>query len=556
MTRTARWKETSMTNPTQTAATDRVDVLIIGAGPSGAVVAKEMVQHGFSVVCLEQGRWFNNGEFPGDKPEWELLSQQRWNHDPNIRGTAEDYPLAVDDSDLHPVMIGGVGGSSIFYGGHWMRLLPSDFRMHTLDGVGDDWPLTYDDLAPYYDKLDRAIGVSGVEGDPMYPPGMEAPLPPHPIGKIGRRAAAGMNKLGWHWWPSPNAIASQKRAELARCVRFGTCETGCPEGAKASFDITHWPSAIKHGAKLRTNCRVRQITTDKHGRADGAVYFDANGVEHEQKARFVVLAANGIGTPRLLLLSAHAGAPDGLANSSGLVGKRLMLHPNGEVTGIYDEQMESWLGPAGQSIHSLEFYETDTSRGFVGGAKWQVMPTGGPLRALSLYDRASMEEQWGKAIHDRMRESLGTSLQWAINSQDMPEDTNTITLDDTLVDGHGIPAPRVHYKISENTRRLMSFNLDRVEEAHHAAGAVRTVRTDLWPSQPGHLLGTARMGTDPATSVVDEWGIAHDVANLAIVDGSTMPTSGAVNPTATIAAMALRTAEHLVANSRWQETAE
>ena len=206
-----------MTNPNQT-ATDRVDVLIIGAGPSGSVVANEMSQHGFSVVCLEQGRWFNNGEFPGDKPEWELLSQQRWSHDPNIRGTADDYPLAVGDSDLHPVMIGGVGGSSLFYGGHWMRLLPSDFRMHTLDGVGDDWPLTHDDLAPYYDKLDRAVGVSGVEGDPMYPAGLEPPLPPHPIGKIGRRAAEGMNKLGWHWWPSPNAIASQKLGELARCL--------------------------------------------------------------------------------------------------------------------------------------------------------------------------------------------------------------------------------------------------------------------------------------------------------------------------------------------------
>ncbi|KWX64530.1 GMC family oxidoreductase [Mycobacterium sp. NAZ190054] len=543
------------TQPNQS-ATERVDVLIIGAGPSGAVVANEMARNGFSVVCLEQGRWFNNAEFPGDKQEWELLSQQQWSHDPNIRGNAEDYPLSLPGSDLHPVMIAGVGGSSILYGGHWMRLLPSDFRMHSLDGVADDWPITYDELAPFYDKIDRAIGVSGVAGDPMYPPGMELPLPPHPIGKVGRRAAAGMNKLGWHWWPSPNAIASQRLGELARCVRFGTCETGCPEGAKASFDITHWPAAIKHGAQLRTHSRVRKITVDQRGRADGAIYFDANGVEHEQKARLVVLAANGIGTPRLLLLSAHAGAPDGLANSSGMVGKRLMLHPNGEVTGIYDEDMQSWLGPAGQAIHSLEFYETDVSRGFVGGAKWQVMPTGGPLRALSLHDREPWENQWGSAVHDRMRETVGRSLQWAINSQDMPEDTNTVTLDDTVTDSSGIPAPKVFYKISENTRRLMSFNLDRVEEAHQAAGAIKTIRTDLWPDQPGHLLGTAKMGNDPATSVVDKWGLAHDVPNLAIVDGSTMPTSGAVNPTATITAMALRTAEYLVANARWQEIAE
>jgi choline dehydrogenase-like flavoprotein len=548
-------KDIEMSHARALSDTDRVDVLIVGGGPSGAVVAHEMSKRGFSVVCLEQGRWINAGEFPGARPEWELLSQQRWSHDPNVRGFTEDYPLAVGDSDLNPVMIGGVGGSSLFYGGHWMRLLPSDFRMHSLDGVGDDWPLSYDELAPFYDKVDAAVGVAGIEGDPMYPPGLRPPLPPHPIGKVGRRAAIGMNKLGWHWWPSPNAIASQRWGGLAQCARFGTCETGCPEGAKASFDITHWPAAINQGAQLRTHCRVRMITTDARGRADGAVYFDSDGVEREQKARLVVLAANGIGTPRLLLLSAHSGAPDGLANSSGLVGKRLMLHPNGEVTGIYDEPMDSWLGPAGQAIHSLQFYETDTSRGFAGGAKWQVMPTGGPLAALSLHDRSEFSEQWGTAVHDRIRETLGRSLQWAINSQDLPEESNAVELDPSLSDSDGIPAPRIRYRISENTLRLMKFNLDRVEEAHHAAGAVTTVRTDLWPSQPGHLLGTAKMGRDPATSVVDEWGIAHDVPNLVIVDGSTMPTSGAVNPTATIAAMALRTAEHLAANARWQETA-
>lgn len=534
---------------------DVADVLIIGAGPSGAIVANEMARSGFSVVCLEQSRWYNNGEFPGDKQDWELLSQQRWSHDPNIRANAEDYPLNVSESDLHPVMIGGVGGSTLFYGGHWMRLLPSDFRMYSLDSVGDDWPLTYADLAPFYDKVDRAVGLSGVEGDPMYPPGFAPPMPPHPIGRFGRRAAAGMNKLGWHWWPATNAIASQRMGELARCVRFGTCETGCPEGAKASFDITHWPSAIKHGARLRTGARVRQITVDARGRADGAIYFDRDGVERRQRARFVVLAANGIGTPRLLFLSAHAGAPDGLANSSGLVGKRLMLHPNGEVTGIYDEAMESWLGPAGQSIYSLEFYETDASRGFVGGAKWQVMGTGGPLRALFMHDREDFDAQWGEAAHARVSETLGRSLQWAINSQDMPEDTNTVTLDDVLTDSDGIPAPRVRYRLSENTRRLMKYNLDRVEEAHQAAGAVKTIRTELWADQPGHLLGTAKMGSNAATSVVNEWGIAHDVPNLAIVDGSTQPTSGAVNPTATIAAMALRTAEYLVANATRQATA-
>ncbi|WP_024804197.1 GMC family oxidoreductase [Nocardia sp. BMG51109] len=544
-----------MSRSVSTTEADRVDVLIIGAGPSGAVVAQHMAQHGFSVTCLEQSRWFNPTEFPGDKPEWELLSQQKWHHEPNIRALATDYPTNVSESDVHPVMLGGVGGSTLLYGGHWMRLLPSDFRTYTLDGVAEDWPISYGELAPYYDRIDRAVGVAGVEGDPMYPP-MEVPMPPHPIGAVGRIAARGMNKLGWHWWPAPNAIASQRIGERARCVRWGTCETGCPEGAKASFDITHWPTAIKHGAKLVTGARVHKILVDDRGRADGALYFDADGTEHRQRARFVVLAANGIGTPRLLHLSAHPGAPDGLANSSGLVGKRLMLHPNAEVTGVYDEPLESWLGPAGQSIHSLEFYETDLSRGFAGGAKWQVMPTGGPLRALSLYDRDDFDTQWGPAVHRRIDETLGRSLQWGINSQDMPEESNTVDLDPELTDSNGIPAPRIRYRLSDNTRKLLAFNIERATEAHRAAGAVATMATDLWPDQPGHLLGTAAMGDDPARSVVDRWNITHDVPNLAIVDGSVMTTSGAVNPTATITALALRAAEHLAETAKNVEVAQ
>ncbi|MER5200381.1 GMC family oxidoreductase [Streptomyces sp. NPDC002755] len=529
------------------------DVLVIGAGPSGAVAARYLTEHGFRVVCLEQGDWVNPTEFPGDKPEWELLSLRRWHHDPNVRRRPADYPCEVSESDIHPVMFSGVGGSSLLYGGHWMRLLPSDFRTATLDGVGDDWPFTYEDLAPYYDRVDAQVGAAGMEGDPAYPTGWAPPLPPHPIGKIGKRAARGMNKLGWHWWPAVNAIASQRHGNLAQCARIGSCESGCPQGAKASFDLTHWPIALNRGARLITGARVREIRTNRQGLADGAVYLDREGAEHFQPARTVIVAANGVGTPRLLLLSASGRFPNGLANSSGLVGKRLMLHPNAEVTGVYDEDMDSWLGPAGQAIYSLEFYETDTTRGFVRGAKWQVMPTGGPLRALSLHDGASFDERWGAPVHELMRSTLGRTLQWGINSEDLPEESNTVTLDATLTDSDGIPSPKINYSVSDNTRRLLRYNLDRAHEAHRAAGAVRTVETPLWSDQPGHLLGTARMGDDPATSVVDQYGRAHDVPNLFVVDGSVFPTGGAVNPTATICAIALRSVEHLVQQARDQE---
>lgn len=533
---------------------DRADVLVIGAGPSGAVNARYLAERGFRVVCLEQGDWVNPTEFPGDKPEWEMLIRERWNADPNVRRGEADYPTEVSESDISPVMYSAVGGGSILYGAQWMRLLPSDFRVRTLDGVADDWPFTYDDLLPYYQRMDEAVGTAGLTGDPMYPAtDVDYPLPPHPIGKIGRRAARGMNKLGWHWWPGPQAIASQRNGNLDPCARFGVCENGCPQGAKASFDLTHWPIALRAGAQLVTRARVSKIETDAKGRATGAVYFDKDGVERFQAADVVIVAANGVGTPRLLLNSANAQHPDGLGNSSGQVGRRLMLHPNAEVTGVYDEDMNSWVGPAGHSIISLEFYETDTSRGFLRGAKWQVMPTGGPLRALGLAAGDTFDERWGKAAHDQMRETFGRTLQWGFNCDDLPEETNAVTLDPTLTDSNGIPSPKINYRLSDNTRRMLRFHLDRLHEAHSAAGAIRTVETPLWHDQPGHLLGTARMGADPATSVVDQYGRSHDVPNLFIADGSVFPTGGGVNPTATITAVALRSVENMVEHARNQE---
>ena len=530
-------------------SSDHSDVVVIGAGPSGAVVTDYLTQKGFSVTCLEQGRWVNPSEFPGDKLDWELQAQQKWHHDPNVRRTPADYPTEVSDSDIHPVMMAGVGGSTLLFGGHWMRLMPSDFRVRTLDGVGDDWPFTYGDLAPYYARVDARMAVAGVEGDPAYPEGLVPPMPPHPIGAAGRRAAAGMNKLGWHWWPGSNAIASWKTGNLAKCQRIGACETGCPMGAKASVDITFWPGALAAGATLITGARVCEIMTNAAGLATGAVYIDREGRRHRRTADLVVLAANGIGTPRLLLLSRSATHPDGLANSSGLVGKRLMLHPNAEVTGYYDEDLESWLGPAGQLLYSLEFYETELSRGFVRGAKWNLMPTGGPLRALmSRGEQGAWGRPWGTGALSYVRSTIGRAVQWSMNAEDLPEESNTVTLDPVLTDSDGIPAPKIRYKISANTRRLLRFNLDRAHEAHQAAGALRTTETPIWGDQPGHLMGTARMGHDPKTSIVDQWGRAHDVPNLFIVDGSVFPTSGAMNPTATISAIALRSAEHIAAH--------
>lgn len=531
------------------------DVLVIGAGASGSVAVMELAQQGFTVVCLEQGDWTPPEVFTGDRPEWELTKQRDWHPNPNVRANKADYPINTTESDVNPLMYNGVGGSTILYTGHWSRFLPSDFRVRTLDGVADDWPFTYADLAPYYDRMDRQMGTSGIDGDPAYPTREPYPLPPLPIGKLGRRAAEGMDKLGWHWWPGPMAIPSRAYGHRPACARFGTCATGCPQGAKGSTDLTHWPEALQAGAQLVTNARVAEITVDSQGLATGAIYFDGEGVERHQKASVVILAANGVGTPRLLLNSTSERFADGLANSSGLVGKRLMMHPFAAVTGTYEDQLESWLGPAGQAIMSLQFYETDTSRGFVRGAKWSVMPTGGPLGIRAGFSGRAVEDEWGVNFHRNVKANLGRSFEWGVIAEDLPDEANKIVLDPMLTDAVGVPSPKVVYKSSDNTTRLIDWHVERVHEAHEASGALKTSTTKLLRDCGWHLLGTARMGDDPATSVVDEWCRAHDVPNLYVIDGSVFVTSSGINPTATIAAITLRCIDHLVSERRNQATA-
>ncbi len=528
------------------------DVLVIGAGASGSVAVKELAEAGFSVVCLEQGDWTPPSEFAGDKPEWELLRQKTWHPNPNVRGGPSDYPVDTTESDVNPLMYSAVGGSTILYAAHWCRFAPSDFRVRSLDGVADDWPFTYDEMLPYYERMDRAVGASGLGDDPAYPPGAPFPLPPLPIGKFGRKAAEGMDKLGWHWWPGPNSIASRQHGDRSPCVRYGACLTGCPQGAKASTDLTHWPQALAAGAVLVTGARVKEIRVDAQGRATGAVYVDRQGVEREQKAGVVIVAANGVGTARLLQLSTSARFPDGLANTSGLVGKRLMMHPYGAVVGSYEDDLESWIGPAGQAIQSMQFYETDASRGFVRGAKWNVMPTGGPLGMRAGYGGKPIKESWGENFHRNLKANMGRSFEWGIIAEDLPDEINRVVLDPTLTDSDGIAAPKIVYKSSDNTSKLIDFHIARAVEAHEAAGAISTSVTRLMRDCGWHLLGTARMGQDPATSVVDQYGRAHDVPNLYVIDGSIFVTSSGVNPTATIMALALRCVDHLISERRNQ----
>ncbi|MEO9255011.1 MAG: GMC family oxidoreductase, partial [Tepidiformaceae bacterium] len=359
--------------------------------------------------------------------------------------------------------------------------------------------------------------------------------------------ARGFEKLGWHWWPSDSAIASQEYEGRAPCINLGTCISGCAQGAKASTDLNYWPAAQRRGVELRTNCRVREILVRPDGMADGVLYYDEEGNLQEQRAEIVVVACNGVGTPRLLLNSKSSQYPDGLANSSGLVGKNLMFHPYAAVFGLFEESLNSRRGPTGCSIWSHEFYNTNRDRGFVRGCSFEAIRGLGPAQT-ALWGMGRGALTWGEEHHEQYARLLNRTTGILAISEDLPEVTNTVTLDPELTDSNGIPAPKVSYTLSENSQKILAHGIERAKDVLTAAGAIETSSEPLMRGAGWHLMGTARMGKDPATSVVNEWGRSHDVKNLFIIDGSIFVTAGAVNPTSTIQALALYVADSIKQN--------
>jgi len=517
-----------------------IDVLIVGAGASGAAIAWSLCETRMNILCLEQGDWVESESFPSQRSDYELYRYGNFSCDPNVRDLPEDYPINADDSPITPVNFNAVGGATINYLGHWPRFHPSDFRIKTLDGVADDWPVDYQTLEPFYNINDRIMGVSGLAGNPAYPP-YEPPLPPLPIGKLGHTLARGFNELGWHWWPSDAAILSRDHQGREKCVNAGVCDLGCAVGAKASVDITYWPLLERRGVRLKTRCRVREVTLGSNGLADGVLYYDEEGILHEQKAEIVILACNGVGTPRLMLNSKSGRFPNGIANSSGLVGKNLMFHPLSGVVGLFDEPMEGFKGPMACSILSQEFYETDPTRDFVRGYGLHSGRYTTPMTyALGGYGTDHLIP-WGEEHRKQMDELYPFLAGLTVVTEDLPREENQVTLDPELTDSNGIPAPKITYTLDENTKRMFTHAEAKAREALLAAGAREIVFPggEVWRRAGWHQMGTARMGTDPERSVVNAWGRSHDVKNLFIVDGSIFVTSAAVNPCSTIQALAL-----------------
>ena len=232
--------DTSMaTNPAAARPTDEiVDVLIVGAGASGAAVAWSLAETKMHILCLEQGDWVKSSDFPSNGRDWEARRYGDFDISPNRRGRDTDYPVNDDNSIMKVANFNAVGGGTVIYTAHWPRLHPSDFRVKSLDGVADDWPIDYWTLERFYEENDRMMGSSGLAGDPGVPP-RHPPMPPIPLGKTGQAYGQAMNKLGWHWWPSDTSIATQPYEGRAQCINLNHCTPGCAQGAKASTDLTY-----------------------------------------------------------------------------------------------------------------------------------------------------------------------------------------------------------------------------------------------------------------------------------------------------------------------------
>lgn len=523
------------------ASTD-CDVVIVGAGAGGAAAAWRLVHHGFSVTCLEQGDWVDPERSPSLDPDWEVIRQTSWNPNPNRRTGLADNPVDDADSEIKPLYFNGVGGSTVLWSCHFPRFHPSDFRTFSLDGSGDDWPIGYDDLAAYYDLNETMMGVSGLSGNPAYPPTSAPRHPPVGLSPGARRVAQAFNRAGVSWWPGDIAINTGPATERqGTCNNCGPCELHCPRRAKSATDLNYWPAAITAGARLVTGARVTDILTTPQGTVQGAVWLGNDGCEHATHAPVVIVAANGIGTPRFLLNAPGAAR----ANRSGLVGRRLMLHPLARVTGVFDTPMEGHRGIAAGSLVSHHFYETDTARGFKRGVKLQALGTHGP--ALTALGSLGARVPWGRGHHKAFSQMFGHAYSLSVCAEDAPDPENRITLSDTLTGSDGLPAARMVYTIPAEARKALDYGRDRAREILTLAGARSFVEMATIPEAGFHLMGTTRMGTDRETSVLDTWCEAHDLPGLFVADGSAFVTGAAVNPTNTLQALALRTADRIAA---------
>jgi choline dehydrogenase-like flavoprotein len=412
-----------------------------------------------------------------------------------------------------------------------------------------DWPITYADLEPYYTKVEWEVGVSGLAGvSPFDPPRSKPyPLPPMPIKSTGALLERGARKLGWHPFPAPVAILSQNYRDRAGCVHCGYCKYyGCEVGAKSSTLASVIPEAERTGrCEIRPESYVYEIRTDAAGRVTGVAYFDARKGENFQKARAVIVCANGAETPRLLLMSKSSQFPQGLANSSGLVGRHLMFNSFAYANAQYEHPLNEYKSQVvTRTLH--DFYELDPHLCFCGGGGLDMRFDIHSI-IYSLYGLPPDAPRWGAAYKAEIQQNFTRTAFVECAATSLPVETNSISLDPDMKDEWGLPATRVTYKNHPDDLKTCQYLLDRAMELLDATPALRKWGDPVREETSGvHLLGTCRMGNDPKTSVINSNHRAHDVPNLFLCDGSSFVTSGRGQPTMTIQALAFRAADRIV----------
>jgi choline dehydrogenase-like flavoprotein len=534
--------------------TETVDFVVVGSGSAGGVMARELSRDGFSVVVMEQGPRFQPEDFEHDELKYWFANGIT--NDPALspqtfRRSAAEPTRKSAHGQFNPLMYARmVGGSSTHFTANFWRLHPIDFHERSvLGGIPgaslEDWPISYEELEPYYSKVDWEIGVSGLAGThPNEPPRSKPfPMPPMPVKSSGVLMERGARKLGLNPFPAPLAIASEPYRGRAGCVHCGFCMGfGCEARAKSSTLYTMIPEAEATGrCEIRSGSYVFRVETNAKGRATGVRYFDSEKGEHFQPARAVVLCANGAETPRLLLNSASAQFPQGLGNSSGFVGKHLMFNQGGGAFGVFEHELNEYKSvQVTRVVH--DFYDSDPKRGFYGGGGIDARIGPNPaIWALSGPPGA----QWGKAYKDHLRTFTRTMLAQG-HTTSLAVETNSVTLDPDVKDAWGIPVIRTTYTDHPDDLQFARWLQDRAAEILDAAGALSVWREPVGPARVAvHLLGTCRMGNDPQRSVVDRFNRSHDVRNLFMCDGSSMVTSGRGQPTMTIQALAFRAADHI-----------
>ncbi|MEI8715720.1 GMC family oxidoreductase [Mesorhizobium sp. ISC11] len=504
-------------------------VVIIGSGAGGGTLGNELAQKGVDVVILEAGARHEYEDFVND--EWGSFAQLAWT---DKRTTSGDWRVAKDFPNLPAWIVKSVGGSTTHWAGASLRFQEHEFK--TLSTYGKleganllDWPITLAEMEPYYAKAEAKMGVTGTNDWPR--------LPGNNNFKVLK---AGADKLGYKECHTGNmAINSVDRDDRNSCQQTGFCFQGCKWGAKWSTLYTEIPKGEATGhLEVRPNAMAIKINHDASGKVTGVVYADKDGKLQEQKARIVAVAGNSIESPRLLLNSASGKFPDGLANSSGQVGKNYMRHTTGSVYAIFDRPVHMYRGTTMAGIIRDEARH-DPSRGFVGGYEFETLSLGLPFMAAFLDPGA-----WGRSFTTALDHYDHMAGLWIVG-EDMPRAENRITLHADEKDAHGMPIADVHFDDHPNDTAMRNHAHKQATALYDAVGATRTFPTPPYPST--HNLGTNRMSEKAEDGVVNKHGQAHDIKNLFVSDGSQFTTGAAENPTLTIVSLAIRQADYIAA---------